>query len=449
MKKILLLIAGLAVVSCGNDAKSDPIDYTIVSGKIDNSKDGKIVVSKGDFKQEIALNDDGTFTDTLRVDTGYYTLMHNKDRAIVFLTPEKDVKLTTDATKFLDEMKFEGKGAAANKFLLGKATRNKGRDAVAIFSMEEAEFMKTIIGFGEESKKLIKEATDLDEDFIALEEKNIKYATLINLSKYPSYYPYYSKNEDYEPSEAFKAHFENIDYDNEEDFNMFDNYKQIAMRHYSETLQPYKNLKGAVDSIKTLKSQSLKNALAADLSYFVSPSGEDSDYLYKELTSISQDDKFKEELTKKYNTIKTLVAGNASPKFNYENHKGGKTTLDDLKGKYVYVDVWATWCGPCIAEIPSLKKVEKQYHNKNVEFVSISIDEKRDYEKWKKMVNEKELGGVQLIADNAWKSKFVTDYVIEGIPRFILIGPDGTIVNADAPRPSSEKLIELFDELKI
>ena len=64
----------------------------------------------------------------------------------------------------------------------------------------------------------------------------------------------------------------------------------------------------------------------------------------------------------------------AAPNFEFENHKGGKTTLESLKGKYVYVDLWATWCGPCRAEIPSLKKMEELYHDKNIVFVSISVE---------------------------------------------------------------------------
>ena len=115
----------------------------------------------------------------------------------------------------------------------------------------------------------------------------------------------------------------------------------------------------------------------------------------------------------------------------------------------MYVDVWATWCGPCKAEIPFLKKVEKQYHGKNILFLSLSIDKAKDHDKWKAMIKDKELGGIQLFADNDWNSKFVTDYLIKGIPRFILIDPTGNIVTANAPRPSNKKLIELFDELKI
>ncbi len=153
---------------------------------------------------------------------------------------------------------------------------------------------------------------------------------------------------------------------------------------------------------------------------------------------------------------KEFPKGAPSPTFvGYENYKGGTTSLADLKGKYVYVDVWATWCGPCKVEIPSLKKVEHEYEGKNIQFVSISVDDARRSgggsldvakEKWRAMIAEKELGGIQLFSDNNWNSDFVKNYKINGIPRFILIDPNGNIVDADAPRPSSDKLIELFNE---
>jgi thiol-disulfide isomerase/thioredoxin len=141
------------------------------------------------------------------------------------------------------------------------------------------------------------------------------------------------------------------------------------------------------------------------------------------------------------------MKGQASASFNYENAKGGTTKLEDFKGKYVYVDVWATWCGPCRKEIPFLKQVEEKYHGKKIEFVSISVDTAKDHDKWKKMVTDQSLGGVQLFADKDWGSAFVQSYGINSIPRFILIGPDGKIVDADAKRPSDPALQAQLDTL--
>ncbi|CAM4049472.1 MULTISPECIES: TlpA family protein disulfide reductase [Flavobacterium] len=141
------------------------------------------------------------------------------------------------------------------------------------------------------------------------------------------------------------------------------------------------------------------------------------------------------------------MAGTSFPSFSFENHKGGMSKISDFKGKLVYIDVWATWCGPCRAEIPFLKKAEEKYKGKNIEFVSISIDSKKDYDKWKKFVIDKKLGGVQLIAENDWNSDLVKALKISGIPRFILVDVEGNIMIADAPRPSSEAFNSALDEL--
>lgn len=141
-----------------------------------------------------------------------------------------------------------------------------------------------------------------------------------------------------------------------------------------------------------------------------------------------------------------LTIGKPSPSFkNYESDKGKKMALSDFKGKYVFIDVWATWCGPCKYEFPYIIELEKKYHGKNITFLSISVDREKDKEKWKKMIIKEGLGGVQLLADKEIESQFIQDYFIEGIPRFILLDPQGNIVSYDTPRPSEPELITLFD----
>jgi len=206
-----------------------------------------------------------------------------------------------------------------------------------------------------------------------------------------------------------------------------------------------------INDLYTLEKPAFLNAINEKKATFINLKDQ-----YKNLDStlLAQDTKDTEGLfnflTTRYDKISKLIKlkGTPSPKFlNYENYKGGATSLDDLKGKYVYIDVWATWCGPCKREIPYLKAVEKEFHGKNIDFVSISIDKKEVHEKWKNMVKEMELGGIQLFADNDWNSQFIKDYEIDGIPRFILIDDKGNIADADAPRPSNPKLREVLNEL--
>ncbi|WP_299017709.1 TlpA disulfide reductase family protein [uncultured Polaribacter sp.] len=157
-----------------------------------------------------------------------------------------------------------------------------------------------------------------------------------------------------------------------------------------------------------------------------------------------------------YNSNKKMAKGSPSPKFeDYVDFKGGKKSLDSFKGKYVYIDVWATWCGPCIQQIPFLKQIEEEYKGKNIEFVSISTDESRRSggsweaaeKKWRDFVKAKQLGGVQLWSGEDYS--FQQAYQITGIPRFILIDPNGNIVDANAPRPMEPRLKTLFNSLGI
>lgn len=145
-----------------------------------------------------------------------------------------------------------------------------------------------------------------------------------------------------------------------------------------------------------------------------------------------------------------LAPGMASPEFkNYINYKGGKSSLSDFRGSYVFIDVWATWCGPCKYEIPFLGKVEKQFHDKNIKFVSISVDRLADEQKWRKMIKDLGLTGVQLLADKEIESSFIASYYIQGIPRFIILDKEGKIIDSDAPRPSEPELTDILNSLDI
>ena len=140
--------------------------------------------------------------------------------------------------------------------------------------------------------------------------------------------------------------------------------------------------------------------------------------------------------------------GDGEPGLNFEGTTvDGKTMkFSDFKGKVVLVDVWATWCGPCKKEIPSLKQLEEEMHGKEVAFISYSVDKPKDLEKWKKFVEDEKLGGVQLFGPADFSSPICTDYKINAIPRFLVFDKKGNIVTIDAPRPSDPKLKELLNK---
>lgn len=168
---------------------------------------------------------------------------------------------------------------------------------------------------------------------------------------------------------------------------------------------------------------------------------------YQAFMSIASNDIVKQGLKEVYDNNKMMASNAMSPEFSYVNIDNKKVSLKDLRGKYVYIDVWATWCGPCKAEIPHLQKVEKDYHGKKIHFVSLSVDRQADKPKWEKYVKDNKLGGIQVIADKDFDSEFIKKYNIASIPRFILIDPNGKIVSGDALRPSDAGLRDLLNKL--
>jgi thiol-disulfide isomerase/thioredoxin len=271
---------------------------------------------------------------------------------------------------------------------------------------------------------------------------------------YKDVHHYFAKLNGFEVSEKFPEFDNKMDLDNESDFLFSIEYQTIVTRMFFKNIKVDEgsfsvSAKNAIPEIKALKSQSIKNRLILNGVRDINIENVNFKNTYNEFLSITNDPKIKEILTTNYINTLAVESGKPSPTFDYENQKGGTTSLESLKGKYVYIDVWATWCGPCRQEIPSLEKVEKQFQNKNIVFVSISIDNSKDREKWSKLINEKKMSGIQLLADKEWDSKFVKEYNIQGIPRFILIDTNSNIVNSNAPRPSDPKLIELLNSLPL
>ncbi|WP_372756659.1 redoxin family protein [Mariniflexile sp.] len=345
MKKLLVFTLAIAttIIAC----KQEPKDYVTLSGTITDKSSDSVVIRSRSYSKTIQVNEDGTFSDTLKVETGIYNFFDGNESTNLFLKNGFEINMTVDTKQFDETVKYTGIGAEHSNFL---AKNN--------LIQEELLDMDALSDF----------------DMPGLESKFEEIKTKLT--------EFYDANKDVDT---------------------------LIMNTLVKNLDPMINYyKGYLAESIALKTQ--------------------------------------------------LAKGTPSPTFeNYENYKGGTTSLSDLRGKYVYVDVWATWCAPCKAEIPALKELDKQYHGKNIQFLSLSIDDDRSHggswdkarEDWKAMIADRELGGIQLFAPKGWQSQFVLDYKVNGIPRFILIDPNGNIVTPDAPRPSDPKLTELFTSLNI
>ena len=133
-----------------------------------------------------------------------------------------------------------------------------------------------------------------------------------------------------------------------------------------------------------------------------------------------------EQLAKEY---KGMTLGTEILNFQAMDVNGNKVNVADyLKpNQYTFLEFWASWCGPCRGEIPHLKHIAKDYKGKNIQFVSISLDEKK--EDWQKALKEESMGWPQLLDPNNFNGEVSKHYKITGIPFSILVGPDKKIVD--------------------
>lgn len=133
--------------------------------------------------------------------------------------------------------------------------------------------------------------------------------------------------------------------------------------------------------------------------------------------------------------------------FDFENYAGNTVNPMQFKGKYLLIDIWATWCGPCKYQIPYLKKLSEELNGQDIAFLSVSVDKQADKEKWKTMLKEYGLEGHGVISPDAFDHKLFKSYGVNSIPRFILVDPKGKVVMAKARRPSDIVLKLQLEEL--
>ncbi|TRW23966.1 redoxin domain-containing protein [Flavobacterium zepuense] len=131
-------------------------------------------------------------------------------------------------------------------------------------------------------------------------------------------------------------------------------------------------------------------------------------------------------------TLSNLDKGMVAPAIAATTLSREPFALENFKGKYIAIDVWATWCAPCREESPYFDKLAIKYKNQPVQFVALSTDRRID--DWFVDATQKSKSVLQVHADN--EKVFSNDYNVEFIPRFILIDKEGKIVNSKMPRPS-------------
>lgn len=166
--------------------------------------------------------------------------------------------------------------------------------------------------------------------------------------------------------------------------------------------------------------------------------------LYERLDPSLQKSVDGKEIAKRITILKRSSIGEPVLNFTQTNTEGQPVHFPDFKGKYVLVDFWASWCGPCRAENPNVLAAYNKYKDKNFTVLRVSLDD--DGDKWKNAIKDDGMPWTQVSDLKGWKNEVSTYYGIQGIPSTLLVGPDGKIIAKDLRGVAlNEKLAALFD----
>lgn len=145
-----------------------------------------------------------------------------------------------------------------------------------------------------------------------------------------------------------------------------------------------------------------------------------------------------QQLRQKAEQLAKVEAGAVAPNFTLPTDNGSTLSLSDYKGKYVLIDFWASWCGPCRASFPAIAKLHDQYAGK-LTIIGVSLD--RGEAAWRKALDEEKCTWSQ-----AWDQKGVAakTYAVSAIPLLVLVGPDGKIIGRYGKADVTDELKRLF-----
>ncbi len=424
-------------------------------GKVQNQTAENISISDLGNNQlfEMDLKADGSFKGSVKVTDGYFMLKYGRNTFYVYLYPKDDLEITFDALEIEKTLSFKGDGAERNNYLNAKRLLNKQtlQDIDSFYSINEDQYLINISNLKAGQEQLMANY-DLSSFFMIEEKKSIHYDFLLSLKNFQSSLEFY-RGEEVTPTSDYLKPLEEIDYTDEKEYQKHPYYRYLTNYHYSNNIEDASGVDAKLAQLRNVPHQPALITLVNGFYGKISNKTDHPEEYLELIKKVTSHKPFIDAAQKKYDELLQmetyLSQGSPSPGFEYESIDGSIVSLSNFRGKYVYIDVWATWCAPCIQQIPYLKELEERFKNDSIVFVSISVDKKRDKKSWKKMIDEKSLHGIQLFADKSFDSDFMEAYAVHSIPRFIILDPEGNVIDANAPRPSFKKTTKILNSLLV
>lgn len=455
MKKYIFAPVTLLIIFLFNSCQQNQIFLT---GTIEGSDSTVVAISGFIYKDtpDTIVVKDGKFSHKIEIDhPGYYNFIVGEEQKMIFLAPGYQLNITIQVTDSMTNYTFQGKGDLENNTL---EKINKELDKMDYNFMENPSLDYKVNHIDSLFNAFRVNFTDsvkhkkIDPIFVNYQKKYFEFngamfKTYMGLQteiKDPNYYKYMEtlemNNCQYLGIPSFRYFLDfHLEYQYELKLSKLDSLKRSVEEKNSAT---------KFEVIKTYENKRIREYLMFNLlKQVIEYEGIDG---FKKVKSyydeFVKDEKFRDYIHIQLN--KKLLIAKGKPAFNFVgiDVNGKEVTLQDLKGSIIFVDFWATWCNPCRAEAPYNTVLSKDYKGKGIQFVSLSIDDEKNIEEWKKIIKEDK--NILHLRISQEKRKELTDaFQIKGIPTYMLIDQNGNFINSAAPRPSSTEIRQILDQL--
>ena len=449
MKRIIMfLAAAIAVLGCSEGAAGE---QTLLSIQVENPTAREVVLVYHGQMKSVVLDESGAAQmDLSGYDALYAKLYYGRNFKSVYFEKGDEVTVTFNGTDFQNTFSFEGEKAPAVEYL----------NRVRLTALPDEEYAlpfnefyaKTVAKENDAVALLEANALEGVGNFLHMEKGRNRYAYGATLLMHSVGHKMMTRDIYYIPSNEYYDVLESYLVEDEawvdlEEYRAFvvetahvlDAANRQVTDLYPKTVAQMKYIAGR------FKSEKVRNTLLHYLAAtYVDRHGIDN---IQDLENIYftyvKDEVLLADYKAKFDKWDLSRPGKPSPEISAVDVDGKQWTLADFRGKYIYIDMWATWCAPCRREMPYLKALEEKFKDAQIVFLGLSTDS--DKTKWEAMVKTGELTGVQLFLGP--QSAFQKAYQIDGIPRFILLDKEGKIIDNNMSRPSQDATAAALEAL--
>lgn len=467
MKYFIIGFILIMTFGCNLNNKSDLSGSSIISGEIVNSGDDFIIYN---INKKIRYEDDTAFLNKDRFNINfdinepvYVEFNVNNVSFPVYIKPNDSLFFALNADDPFKSIRFKDKSLLVyNHYLIEffKLKQEFASKLAKVYTLNEANVKSVMDSIKNQQLKVLNDLKDgyrgFDKKFFDIEKARINYNWAYNLHVYEKYHTYLTKNREFEVSAGFDSYLSELNINDStllelDIYRLFlntffngiisDLYSDKTIREENPSYILFRMMKiGEIFSDKSIRDYM---AYTIMLDHVKSQGYNDYNKIENIFKRHCKSNYYLSEIENELSNWDHLRKGMPAKDIEAVDINNNTVNLSDFKGKYIYLDIWATWCTPCIFEIPYLEKLQEEFKNNQIVFISISVDSKK--EKWEEMLKERDLGGIQLYAG---RNKIIKDfYKVNKIPRFILLDKEMNFISSSVERPSMG-VGEIINELE-